>query len=94
MPEATLDNLDVCRLLMAECRKAGSQAKWARAHGVSPQTVSDALNARFQPSDAILGALGLRRVVRFVAVKAKEPEPARDVAHLRLTRQPHEVKSA
>lgn len=72
MPDATLDKMDVCRMLMDACRKAGSQAKWARAHGLSPQTLSDVLNAKSQPSDALLAALGLRRVVRFVENKVKE----------------------
>lgn len=72
MADATLDSLDVCRRLMAACRQAGSQAKWARANGFSPQTVSDVLNSHSEPSGAILAALGLRRVVRFVEVREKE----------------------
>ena len=72
MADPALDQMDVCRMVMDACRKAGSQAKWARAHGFSPQALSDFLNAKAQPSDALLAALGLRRVVRFVEVRAKE----------------------
>ena len=40
----------------------GSQASWAKAHGVSPAYLSDVLNGRREPGEAILNALGLTRV--------------------------------
>ena len=40
----------------------GSQASSAKAHGVSPAYLSDVLNGRREPGEAILSALGLTRV--------------------------------
>jgi len=36
---------------------------------VSPQYVCDVLNARRDPGDAILAALGLRKIVRYVEAR-------------------------
>lgn len=66
MTPAGMTALDVCSRLTAACRAAGGQQAWAQRHGVSPQYVSDVLNARKDPGDAILRALGLRKVVRYV----------------------------
>ena len=51
--------------LRIACRAAGSQQAWAEAHGISPQYVSDVLNARRDPGDKILAALGYVRVVTY-----------------------------
>lgn len=64
-----MTSLDVCGLLRKACTAAGGQSKWAATHGVSPQYVCDVLNARREPGDSILGALGLRRVVRYVEMR-------------------------
>jgi DNA-binding transcriptional regulator YdaS (Cro superfamily) len=64
-----MTSLDVCAMLSRECRAAGGQASWATANGVSPAYVSDVLNARREPGDSILRALGLRKVVRYVEAK-------------------------
>ena len=56
-------------LLRRECDKAGNQAAWAKAHGVSPAYVSDVLVGRREPGDAILRALGLERVVTYRRTK-------------------------
>lgn len=42
---------------------AGSQAAFARQAGVTPQYVSQVLNAQKPPSDDLLAAVGLRRIV-------------------------------
>jgi hypothetical protein len=75
---AHLTSLDVAGRLRAACRLAGGQKAWAEAHGISPQYVCDVLNARRDPGDSILGALGLRKVVRYVEVRASNA--GRDLA--------------
>ncbi len=60
-----LDSLEVCRRLSAACKAAGSQRAWAEKHGVSPAYVCDVINARRDPGQSILNALGLVRVVRY-----------------------------
>lgn len=66
---ADMTAFDVCARLRRECREAGGQSAWAKAHGVSPQYVCDVLNARREPGDMILAALGLRRVVRYAEAR-------------------------
>jgi DNA-binding transcriptional regulator YdaS (Cro superfamily) len=61
-----LDSLEVCTRLRVACKAAGGQSAWAERHSLSPAYVSDVLNARRDPGDSILRALGLRRVVRYV----------------------------
>ena len=51
---------DVLVLLRDECRKAGSQTTWAKAHDVSKQYVTNVLHGQNPPGDKILAALGLR----------------------------------
>lgn len=46
-------------------RKAGSQVAFATQAGVSPAYVSDVLNARRDPGDSILKAVGLKKVIRY-----------------------------
>lgn len=71
MTEAGLTYLDVCARLRAACRAAGGQQAWAQQNGVSPAYVSDVLNARRDPGDSILTALGLRKVVRYVEARSE-----------------------
>ncbi|MBR0651359.1 helix-turn-helix domain-containing protein [Roseomonas terrae] len=58
---------DVYGRLRAACREAGSQQAWAEKHGMSPQYVSDVLNAKRPIPDSILSALGLIRVTVYRA---------------------------
>lgn len=60
-----LDSIEVCRRLSAACKAAGSQRAWAEKNGVSPAYVCDVINARRDPGQSILNALGLVRVVRY-----------------------------
>lgn len=59
---------DVRALLLVKCREAGSQKAWATANGVSATYVNDVLQGHREPGDAILTALGLRRIVTYEAV--------------------------
>lgn len=61
---------DVFVQMRAACKDAGGQAAWAERHGMSAAYVSDVLNSRREPGPKILGALGLRKVVRYVPAKA------------------------
>ncbi len=65
-----MDALDLCRLLRQRCREAGGQRAWAAANGVSEQYVSDVLNARREPGETMLRALGLRKVVRYAETRS------------------------
>lgn len=60
----------VLALLRRECEKAGGQAAWATAAGVSPAYVSDVLHGRRQPGDGILRHLALERVTMYRRAKA------------------------
>lgn len=73
MSPAPLDLVDVCSMLDMACREAGGARRWAAQNGVSDGYVSDVLNGRKAPGDAILSALGLVRVVRYARVT---PRPA------------------
>lgn len=68
-----MDGIDVCRLIRARCQQAGGQRAWAAAIGLSESYVSDVLNARREPGESILRALGLAKVVRYVEMR----KPAR-----------------
>jgi len=77
MADLYLDSLEVCRRLGAACKAAGSQRAFAEKHGLSAAYVCDVLNARREPGESILNALGLVRVVRYraksiTAARAKE----------------------
>jgi DNA-binding transcriptional regulator YdaS (Cro superfamily) len=61
-----MDALDVLGLLRNACKAAGGQAAWAGRHEISPAYVSDVLNARRDPGDSILRALGVAKVTRYV----------------------------
>lgn len=56
---------DILRMLLRECRRAGTQAEWAKAQGLSATYVSDVLKGRRAPGDSILSALGFERVVTY-----------------------------
>ncbi len=58
----SLTTPEIVGLLSAEIKTLGSNAEFARAHGISPQFVGDVLAGRRRPSKAILDALGLERV--------------------------------
>ena len=55
-----MTRVEVLALLRDECRKAGGQTAWARAHDVSKQYVTNVLHGWDRPGDKILAALGLR----------------------------------
>lgn len=65
---------DVHQLIRAACEAQGSQAAWAALHGLSPSYLSDVLHMKRDPGPAILEALGLIRVVRYL------PKPTADGA--------------
>jgi DNA-binding transcriptional regulator YdaS (Cro superfamily) len=52
--------------LRIACEGAGGQDAWARRHDLSPQYVSDVLNARRDPGPKLLTALGMRKVISYV----------------------------
>jgi hypothetical protein len=58
---------------IAELKRAaarhGSQRRWALAHNLSPQYVTDVLQGRRDPGPGILDALGLVRVVAYYRAK-------------------------
>lgn len=51
--------------LKTACDEAGSQAAWARRHGMSTAYLHDVINGRRGVGHTILEALGLERVVQF-----------------------------
>lgn len=60
-----MDTIDPIALLRRAVTSAGSQRKWALAHGVSVQYVCDVLAGRREPGGKVLAALGVRRVVSY-----------------------------
>lgn len=58
--------IDVTAALRAACRAAGSEAAWAQRHGVTKQYVNKVLNGETPPGKALLDALRLRKVTRYV----------------------------
>lgn len=69
MKGVELDLVGVGTRLQAACDAAGGQQAWARRHGISPSYVSDVLHARRDPGAAILRALGLAKLVKYVIVR-------------------------
>lgn len=55
----------VIEALRKACDGAGSQAAWASQNKISTAYVSDTLNGRRDPGDAILDALGFERVTLY-----------------------------
>jgi hypothetical protein len=74
MANLYLDSIEVCRRLSAACKNAGSQKAFAEKHNLSPAYVCDVLNARREPGQSILDALGLIRVVRYRVGSAKKED--------------------
>ncbi len=68
-----MTSLEVCGLIRRQCSEMGGQKAWAEAHNISPQYLCDVLNARREPGESILAALGLRRLVRYVEVRSAKP---------------------
>lgn len=60
-----MDIKQVRDILRRECEKAGSAKAWAQSAGLSGAYVSDVLNGRRDPAEAILSALGIERVVSY-----------------------------
>jgi len=58
-----LDRIEIFAAINQAIAAAGSQAAFARQVGVSPQYVSLVLNAQRPPSDDLLAAVGLCRIV-------------------------------
>jgi DNA-binding transcriptional regulator YdaS (Cro superfamily) len=58
-----IDQIEVFATIKRMIDVAGSQAAFARQVGVTPQYVSSVLNAQRPASDALLAAVGLRRIV-------------------------------
>lgn len=59
---------ELLSLLRRKIKEAGQQKLFAELHGISAQYVSDVLHKRREPGEAILAALGLRKVVKFEEV--------------------------
>lgn len=57
---------EVVALLRKRCEEAGTQKAFAESHGVSPQYVADVLRMKREPGEAMLGALGLRKVIVYM----------------------------
>jgi hypothetical protein len=70
---------DVVATLQAACRKAGSQAAWARAHKIPDSIVAETIRGRRDPGPAVLRALGLRKILTYVSdpgAQTREPDNA------------------
>lgn len=65
----------VLALLAERCEQAGSQLKWAKAHGLSQPYVSDVLNGRREPGKSILLALNLEQVTIYRPISKPSPKP-------------------
>lgn len=63
---STLRMADVCGMLRRACDATGGVSTWAKAKGISPSYVADVVAGRSGPGPAVLAALGLRRVTRYV----------------------------
>ena len=55
--------MDIITLLKSECKKAGTQAAWAKDHGLSAAYVTDVLLGKRNAGAKILSALGVEKVV-------------------------------
>jgi hypothetical protein len=60
-----LTQAEVVALLRQRCQEAGSQKNFANTNDISAQYVTDVLNQRREPGEAILSALGLRKVISY-----------------------------
>lgn len=57
--------MDVIKLIRSEAAKHGTQKALADHLGISDAYLSDVLNGRKDPGEAILGPLGVERVVTY-----------------------------
>ena len=69
MKEITID--DVLFLIQREINLAGSRDAFAASRGVSTPYLSQVLNKRRPPSDKLLSAIGLRRVMTFERIRTE-----------------------
>lgn len=60
---------EVRTLLRTEIEKAGTAKAWAATHGVSVTLVSDTVNGRREPAQAIMRGLGLERETIYYRVE-------------------------
>jgi DNA-binding phage protein len=83
-----LEPKEIVQLLRAEVKKAGSQTAWAKRVGIERSFVNFVLHGRKQPTEKIILALGLRRVLRQrVDIQKLRPTKEPDVEDvLRLLR--------
>jgi DNA-binding transcriptional regulator YdaS (Cro superfamily) len=56
---------EVIERLRIACQNAGGQKAFAKLHGFSAAFVSDVVNGKRHPSDRVLEAIGLERVVTY-----------------------------
>lgn len=68
--DKTEDNIpvtqtDAVNILREECKKAGSQTKWAKAHGVHRALVQRILAGKQNLEPSIILALGMRRTIAY-----------------------------
>jgi hypothetical protein len=69
MPKRELTKDELLHVLSKACYAAGGASNWAKSVGISKQHVSDVLNGRTQPGDAIARALGYERQVQVTYTK-------------------------
>jgi hypothetical protein len=63
-------DVESVRLFLARaCREAGSARQWAKQHDLSDSYVSDVLSGKRAPSDRILAALSIIRVVTYREIR-------------------------
>lgn len=63
-----LTEQEVLARLRRQVEQSGSQRAWADAAGLTPQYIHDVLRGRRGIGAAVLAALGVERVVRYVAI--------------------------
>lgn len=69
--------IDAIAVLRAEVLRLGSQKAFAKTYNLSENYVSNVMTGRFDPSDRILAAVGLRRqTVYFELDKTSTTEAA------------------
>jgi DNA-binding transcriptional regulator YdaS (Cro superfamily) len=69
MPKQGLTKDELIQVLSKACDAAGGASTWAKSVGISKQYVSDVLNGRTQPGEAIAHALGYERQVQVTYTK-------------------------
>jgi len=69
MSTPLLTEQQVRERLQAACDLAGGQRRFAEAHGLRESVISETVNARRAPGQAVLTALGMREVRRFADLR-------------------------